>query len=130
VLYVRENGKTLVEAGHELKGLAERLRLSLEHVAELENMRSIDSPKGRTLIAYRPYGVIVSIVPWNSPVTLALNQIVSGLFAGNGVVVKPPESAPLALIASIEAFAKELPPGLVNVVTGLPDEIGDAPRRR
>jgi acyl-CoA reductase-like NAD-dependent aldehyde dehydrogenase len=126
VIYVRENGKTLEEAGHELKGLADRLRLSLEHVEELDHMRSIDSPTGRTLIAYRPYGVIVSIVPWNSPVTLAFNQIVSGLLAGNSVVVKPPESAPLALIASIEAFARELAPGLVNIITGLPDEIGDA----
>ena len=126
VLYVRENGKTLGEATGELKGLPGRLRLSLEHIDELDHMRPVDSATGRTLIAYRPYGVIVSIVPWNSPVTLAFNQIVSGLLAGNGVVVKPPESAPLALIACIEAFARDLPPGIVNIVTGLPDEIGDA----
>jgi acyl-CoA reductase-like NAD-dependent aldehyde dehydrogenase len=59
-------------------------------------------------------------------VTLAFNQIVSGVLAGNTVVVKPPESAPLTLIESIKAFATDLAPGLVNVVTGLPDEIGDA----
>jgi aldehyde dehydrogenase len=126
ILYTRENGKTLAESRGELKGLAERLRLSLDHVDELDHPRSVDSPNGRTLIAYRPYGVVVSIVPWNSPVTLAFNQIVSGLLAGNSVVVKPPESAPLALIESIKAFAAELAPGLVNIITGLPDEIGDA----
>jgi acyl-CoA reductase-like NAD-dependent aldehyde dehydrogenase len=59
-------------------------------------------------------------------VTLAFNQIVCGLLAGNAIVMKPPESSPLALIASIAAFASELAPGLVNIVTGMPGEIGDA----
>jgi acyl-CoA reductase-like NAD-dependent aldehyde dehydrogenase len=68
---------------------------------------------------------VVSIVPWNSPVSLAFSQIVASLLAGNAVVLKPPESCPLALIKTVELAANGLPPGLLNVVTGLPAEIGD-----
>ena len=88
VLYARENGKTVAEARGELGGLAARFRLVLEHVDELSSPRAMSAPNGKTIIGYRPYGVVVSIVPWNSPVSLAFNQIVSALFAGNTVVVK------------------------------------------
>ena len=57
---------------------------------------------------------------------LAFTQIVAALLAGNCVVLKPPESCPLTLIQSVRMFAEELPPGAINVVTGLPSEIGDA----
>jgi acyl-CoA reductase-like NAD-dependent aldehyde dehydrogenase len=126
ILYTRENGKALAESRGEITGLAGRLRLFLENAGELDTPRRMESPDGKTLIAYRPYGVILSIVPWNSPVSLAFSQIISGLLAGNGVVVKPPESAPLTLIACIELFASALPAGIIDVVTGLPNEIGDA----
>jgi acyl-CoA reductase-like NAD-dependent aldehyde dehydrogenase len=42
------------------------------------------------------------------------------------VVLKPPETCPLALIRSATMFAEALPPGTINIVTGLPEEIGDA----
>ncbi len=126
VLYVRENGKTLAEARGELLGLPDRMRANLVYADALESTRALASSIGRTFIAYRPYGVVVSIVPWNAPANLAFTQIVAALLAGNAVVVKPPETSPLAVSASIEAFAAVLPPGVVNVVTGLPDEIGDA----
>jgi acyl-CoA reductase-like NAD-dependent aldehyde dehydrogenase len=74
----------------------------------------------------RPYGVVVSIVPWNSPDVLAFTQIIAALMAGNCVVLKPPESCPLTLIQSARTFAAELPPGAINVITGLPSEFGDA----
>src|SRR5262249_23305620 len=63
--------------------------------------------------------------PWNAPIGLAFIQVVSMLLAGNAVVVKPPESCPLALIRALELFASALPKGLVNIVTGMPAEIGD-----
>jgi acyl-CoA reductase-like NAD-dependent aldehyde dehydrogenase len=125
VLFVRENGKVLAEARGELASVPVRNRLMLELASELEAGQGLDAPNGRTFIGYQPYGVVVSIVPWNAPVTLAFAQIVAALLAGNSIVVKPPETCPLALIQTIELFAKTLPPGLVNVVTGLPAEIGD-----
>jgi acyl-CoA reductase-like NAD-dependent aldehyde dehydrogenase len=125
-LYVRENGKTLTEARGELLGLPDRMRANLVYADDVDATRELQSSIGRTFIAHRPYGIVVSIVPWNAPANLAFQQIVSALLAGNAVVVKPPETSPLAVTESIAIFARALPPGIVNVVTGLPAEIGDA----
>jgi acyl-CoA reductase-like NAD-dependent aldehyde dehydrogenase len=125
VLFVRENGKTLAEARGELAGVAVRQKLLLDFAPELDSGVALDAPNGKTFVGYQPYGVVVSIVPWNAPVSLAFAQIVAALFAGNAIVVKPPETCPLSLIHAIELFAEALPPGLVNIVTGLPAEIGD-----
>ena len=125
-LFVRENGKTLGEAKRELEGVPARQKLTLELAAELDAGRELAAPNGRTFIGYVPYGVVVSIVPWNGPVGLAFLQLIPALLAGNSVVLKPPETCPLSLIRSIELIADVLPQGLVNVVTGMPGEIGDA----
>lgn len=125
-VFVRENGKPLSEARGELMSVPKRQLMALGHAAQLDAGRSLAAAHGRTFVRDRPYGVVVSIVPWNSPIVLAFTQIVAALFAGNGVVLKPPETCPLALIRSVALFAQALPAGIVNVVTGLPAEIGDA----
>jgi acyl-CoA reductase-like NAD-dependent aldehyde dehydrogenase len=124
-VFTRENGKPLGEARGELLGVPKRQSMALSFGPELEAGRTLDAPNGRTFVVNRPYGVVVSIVPWNSPVSLAFTQIVAALLTGNSVVLKPPESCPLALIRTVRMFAEELPPGTINVVTGLPAEIGD-----
>ena len=125
-VFTRENGKPLAEARGELAGVPTRQRTALAFAPELEAGRTLTAPNGRSFVVNRPYGVVVSIVPWNSPVSLAFTQIVAALLAGNSVVLKPPETCPLALIRSVTMFAEELPAGVINVVTGLPAEIGDA----
>lgn len=125
-LFVRENGKTLAEAKGEVMSIVPRQKMALGFAAQLDEGKSLTAARGRTLVGYRPYGVVVSIVPWNAPISLAFTQVVAALLAGNAVVLKPPESCPLALIRSVIMFADELPPGIVNIVTGLPAEIGDA----
>jgi acyl-CoA reductase-like NAD-dependent aldehyde dehydrogenase len=124
-LYVRENGKTFKEAKGEHMGAAARQRLTLAYAADLDKDKLYTNQQGRTFVTRLPYGVVVSIVPWNAPIGLAFIQVVSMLLAGNAVVVKPPESCPLALIKALELFSSGLPKGLVNIVTGLPAEIGD-----
>jgi acyl-CoA reductase-like NAD-dependent aldehyde dehydrogenase len=125
-VFVRENGKPLAEARGELMSVPKRQLMALGYAAELDAGRSLAAPHGRTFVINRPYGVVVSIVPWNSPVVLGFTQIIAALLAGNSVVLKPPETCPLALIRSVTLFAEALPPGVINVVTGLPAEIGDA----
>lgn len=125
-LYVRENGKTLAEAAGELRGVAPRQKLLLEAALALDTPEAIEAERGRTLIAYRPYGIVLSIVPWNAPVSLGFAQIAAALVAGNTVVVKPPETSPLAFMRAMAIFNAHLPKGLLNVVTGTPGEIGDA----
>jgi acyl-CoA reductase-like NAD-dependent aldehyde dehydrogenase len=125
VLYSRENGKTLAEAKGELSSVFMRQRLTLDLVDELENERLLTDDNGRTFVTRVPYGTVVSIVPWNAPVPLGFMQIIPALLAGNAVIVKPPETCPLALTQSVQLIADLFPAGVLNLVTGLPDEIGD-----
>ena len=125
-LFVRENGKPLAQARAELISVPRRQRTALGFAEQLDAARELLASNGRTFVFGRPYGVVASIVPWNSPDVLAFTQVVAALLAGNAVVLKPPESCPLTLTNSASRFARELPPGIVNVVTGLPSEIGDA----
>jgi acyl-CoA reductase-like NAD-dependent aldehyde dehydrogenase len=122
-LFVRENGKPFAQAKAELQSVPRRQRMALDFAAQLDAGRQLQAPNGKSLVLGRPYGVVVSIVPWNSPDMLAFTQFVAALLAGNGVVLKPPETCPLTLIDSVRRFARELPPGIINVVTGLPAAI-------
>lgn len=73
----------------------------------------------RERITYDPAGVVAIITPWNAPLMLATWRIGPALAAGNCVILKPPEWAPLtaSLLADITAEAG-LPPGVFNVVQG------------
>jgi acyl-CoA reductase-like NAD-dependent aldehyde dehydrogenase len=124
-LYARENGRVLAEALGELRSVPIAQRLTLELAPQLDAGRQLPAASGRTFVNYLPYGVVVSIVPWNAPVTLAFLHVIPALLAGNGVVVKPPESCPLALVESLGVIAELLPAGLLNVVTGRSSELGE-----
>jgi 5-carboxymethyl-2-hydroxymuconic-semialdehyde dehydrogenase len=79
----------------------------------------------RERVTYDPAGVVAIITPWNAPLMLATWRIGPALAAGNTVVVKPPEWAPLtaSLLADI-AHDAGLPPGVFNVVQGTGAEAG------
>ncbi|HJV12760.1 MAG TPA: aldehyde dehydrogenase [Propionibacteriaceae bacterium] len=79
----------------------------------------------RERITYDPAGVTAIITPWNAPLMLATWRIGPALAAGNTVVAKPPEWAPLtaSLLADITQEAG-LPPGVFNVVQGSGTEAG------
>lgn len=125
-LFVRENGKTLAEAKGELSSVIPRQKLALSFAEQLDQEHNVPGLNGHSVITTRPYGVVISIVPWNAPISLAFTQVVAAALAGNSVVLKPPESCPLTLVGAMKIFASALPPGVVNGVTGLPAEIGDA----
>ncbi len=72
-----------------------------------------------------PYGVVAAIVPYNMPVAMLSNKIASALAAGNTVVAKPPEQASVGSLRFAELLNEILPPGTVNIVSGLGD-VGDA----
>jgi 5-carboxymethyl-2-hydroxymuconic-semialdehyde dehydrogenase len=79
----------------------------------------------REQVSWAPSGVTAVITPWNAPLMLATWRIAPALAAGNTVVAKPPEWAPLtaSLLADITAAAG-LPDGVFNVVQGLGEEAG------
>ncbi len=79
----------------------------------------------RNRVSWDPAGVVAVVTPWNAPLMLATWRIGPALAAGDTVVLKPPEWAPLtaSLLADVTAAAG-LPPGVFNVVQGLGTEAG------
>jgi betaine-aldehyde dehydrogenase len=73
-----------------------------------------------------PYGVVGRIIPFNHPIKFAANALAAPLVAGNCVVLKPPDTSPLSATILGEICQKMLPPGVVNIVTGLGMPAGDA----
>jgi aldehyde dehydrogenase (NAD+) len=66
-----------------------------------------------------PLGVVGAIVPWNFPLLMAAWKIAPALACGNTIVLKPAETTPLtALLLADICIEADLPPGVVNVVTG------------
>ncbi len=69
-----------------------------------------------------PLGVAGQVIPWNFPLLMAAWKIAPALAAGNTVVIKPAETTPLSVLVLAEIIADaDLPPGVVNIVTGAGD---------
>jgi aldehyde dehydrogenase (NAD+) len=67
----------------------------------------------------RPIGVAGQIIPWNFPLLMAAWKLAPALAAGNTVVLKPAETTPLTALLLGELIREaELPPGVVNIITG------------
>ena len=71
------------------------------------------------IVRHEPIGVCAAIVPWNFPLLLGIWKIAPALAAGNSVVIKPDEKAPLTLLRLCEiAHECGVPDGVINLVTG------------
>ena len=115
----RDNGSLL--RSHR-RGVMPRVGMNFRYFADwAERLHHEDREiRGhRERITFDPAGVVAIITPWNAPLMLATWRIGPALAAGNTVVVKPPEWAPLtaSLLADI-AHEAGLPPGVFNVVQG------------
>ncbi|TDC48511.1 aldehyde dehydrogenase family protein [Jiangella ureilytica] len=70
----------------------------------------------------RPHGVAAQVIPWNFPLLMLSWKIAPALAAGNTVVLKPAETTPLTALLFAEICQQaDLPPGVVNIVTGAGD---------
>jgi aminomuconate-semialdehyde/2-hydroxymuconate-6-semialdehyde dehydrogenase len=99
-------------------------RFFADYVEKLEHPDG-DIRGHRERISYDPAGVTAIITPWNAPLMLATWRIGPALAAGNTVVAKPPEWAPLtaSLLADITHEAG-LPAGVFNIVQGIGSQAG------
>lgn len=107
-----------------------RSALNIEFFADRAlklNGETIDSPEAINHVRYDPAGVAALITPWNGPFMLTTWKVGPALAAGDTVVVKPPEWAPMtcSMMADIAAEAG-IPPGVLNVVQGIGEEAGAA----
>lgn len=71
-----------------------------------------------------PIGVVAGIIPWNLPLFLFVAKVAPAICAGNTIVIKSAEQAPLCVLALAEIMSRELPPGVMNVISGYGEECG------
>jgi aldehyde dehydrogenase (NAD+) len=85
------------------------------------------SPDAIGITLREPYGVVGAVIPWNAPAPMFVNDVGPAIAAGNTIVIKPAEDAPLTALALAKlALEAGIPPGVVNVVTGYGSEAGAA----
>ncbi len=118
----QENGKIRFEAWIDSLVLELRWKLALSLADEVNASKVLPPVAGAipvaTTVAYQPLGVVTIIVPFNWPVAILGAALPHALLAGNAVIVKPPLTAPLATTRIVQRIAQQLPPGVLNVVTG------------
>jgi aldehyde dehydrogenase (NAD+) len=145
--YLRRVAEVFAEHGEELASLESRdngflLRNTLKRVGPGLNFLwnraaslTLDAVTGKSVALDRdtlgitrrePYGVVAAIIPWNAPIGIMSNKASCALAAGNTVVVKPAEQASVSVLRLGELLAGVLPPGVLNIVSGLGEEAGDA----
>jgi (Z)-2-((N-methylformamido)methylene)-5-hydroxybutyrolactone dehydrogenase len=121
-------GKVIREMRGQITGLRRWYQYYSSLAQHLEGRLTMhDDPSIVNFIRREPYGVIAVVPAFNSPVLLASWAIGPALAAGNTVVVKPPEVASASLARFVELFDEAgFPPGVVNLITGLGHEAGNA----
>ncbi|MFZ4807932.1 MAG: aldehyde dehydrogenase family protein [Hyphomicrobiaceae bacterium] len=124
-LLAAETGNALrTQARPEAAAAAETFRYFGGLASELKGETM---PLGENHLAYtrrEPLGVVGAIVPWNAPAVLAAMKIAPAICAGNTIVLKAAEDAPLAVLLIAEVCNQLLPKGVVNVLTGIGIECG------
>jgi aldehyde dehydrogenase (NAD+) len=123
-----ETGRRMAHCLSEVETAAQYL----EYYAGLVNAvggRVIDLGAGyHSYTRHEPFGVVGIITPWNAPLTQAARGFAPALAVGNVVVLKPSEFTSVGSLEMARLLAEEagLPAGVLNVVTGLGVEAGDA----
>ncbi|MFE7033156.1 aldehyde dehydrogenase family protein [Streptomyces sp. NPDC057621] len=134
-----ERGKYLYRISRIIQDRARELAVleSLDNGKPIKETRDVDIPLAAAHFFYyagwadklpfvspgvpapRPLGVAAQVIPWNFPLLMLAWKIAPALAAGNTVVLKPAETTPLTALAFAEICQEaELPPGVVNIVTG------------
>jgi betaine-aldehyde dehydrogenase len=119
------SGKPIVESEYDMDDSA----VCFEYYGGLAtkiNGEVIQVPTNAVVMAVKePMGVAGQIIPWNYPLAMAAWKLGPAIAAGCTVVIKPAEQTPLSLLALAEDFeACGLPPGVINVVTGMGPDAG------
>ncbi|MBN1239081.1 MAG: aldehyde dehydrogenase family protein [Gammaproteobacteria bacterium] len=120
-LLTREQGKPLSQSVAEIDRGAAQSEGMVGIEIPVETL--VDDDQRHIELHYRPLGVVGIITPWNAPVNLALGPLVSALYTGNTVVLKPSPYTPLTTLKLGELLRDIFPAGVVNVLAG-GDELG------
>ena len=121
-----EMGKPMAEALGEIIYGASFIEWFAEEAKRIYG-DTIPAPSGdrRIVVIKQPVGVVASITPWNFPNAMITRKCSPALAAGCSVVIKPAEDTPFSALALAELAERAgIPKGVINIVTGIPVEIG------
>ena len=125
-LMTAEQGKPLAEAQGEVAYGAAFVEWFAEEAKRVYGDVIPEPVPGRRIVVTKqPIGVVAAITPWNFPIAMITRKCAPALAAGCPVVIKPAESTPYCALALAELAERAgFPQGVINVVTGMPQEIG------
>jgi (Z)-2-((N-methylformamido)methylene)-5-hydroxybutyrolactone dehydrogenase len=123
----RDNGKLLAEMRAQLNYIPQWFYYFGGLADKIEGrVIPIDKPGVFNFTREEPLGVVAAITPWNSPLLLAAWKLAPALAAGNTVVWKPSEFSSVSALEFGALFEQAgFPPGVVNIVTGFGNEVGE-----
>jgi len=124
----RDNGKLATEVLSQVKYMGDYFKYYAGLADKVQSHVIPTDKKGVfTYTRFEPKGVVVIITPWNSPLTLTSWKLAPALAAGCTAVIKPSEFTSASMLELAELFLQAgFPKGVVNVVTGLGPEVGEA----
>ncbi|PIJ50415.1 aldehyde dehydrogenase PuuC [Erwinia sp. OLTSP20] len=111
----------------DVPGAAHVIARYAESVDKLYDQIAPTAKDALATITREASGVVAAVIPWNFPLDIAAWKLAPALAAGNSVILKPSELSPFSALRLAElALEAGLPPGVLNVVTGLGTETGTA----
>jgi acyl-CoA reductase-like NAD-dependent aldehyde dehydrogenase len=127
LLITLDCGKPISPALAEVDGAATCVQFYAEAIDKAFGEVAPTAETALALVTREPIGVVAAVVPWNFPLGMPSWKFAPALAAGNSVIVKPAEQAPLILLA-MGALAAEagVPDGVFNVVPGFGETAGAA----
>jgi lactaldehyde dehydrogenase / glycolaldehyde dehydrogenase len=127
-IVVAEQGKPLAEARGEIEGAALYLTYAAEEARRMAgDILPSDSADEQIWIQRCAYGVVVGLTAWNYPAALTTRKMGPALIAGNTIVIKSHEGTPLSAFEIAQlAQQADFPAGVVNVVSGTGNTVGEA----
>ncbi|MGO3843603.1 MAG: NAD-dependent succinate-semialdehyde dehydrogenase [Alcaligenes pakistanensis] len=122
-----DQGKPLAEAVGEILSCADHADWHAEECRRIYGrVIPARNPKVQQLVLREPIGVCAAFTPWNFPYNQAIRKICAAIGAGCTIILKGPEDSPSAVMAIAQAFHDAgLPPGVLNIVWGVPQEVSD-----
>jgi acyl-CoA reductase-like NAD-dependent aldehyde dehydrogenase len=128
VLDTLDMGKPIADMlAIDLPSVMETFQFMAECIDKLEGSVTSTETDVMHFVLREPLGVVGAISPWNYPLLMAAWKVAPALAAGNSVVLKPAEQAPLSCLRMAELFVEAGgPPGVFNVVNGIGEVAGKA----
>ncbi len=125
LLMTREQGKPLTEARIEVMAAADTLDWFGEEARRAYGrIVPARAPNVTNLVLKEPVGPIAAFAPWNFPLNQIVRKLGAALAAGCSIIVKAPEETPASPAELIRAVVDAgVPPGVVNLVYGVPAQI-------